>query len=87
VQAAEHFLRRELGITGLDDLVAERRETGAEGMVVVTFVTVSTGRWRVRLRVGQAPSARLLTCQSTRPDRPPVYRLLDLARLEPGEGG
>jgi hypothetical protein len=87
VQAAEHFLRRELGITGLDDLVAERRETGAEGVVAVTLATVSAGRWRVRLRVSQAPAARLLTCQSTQPDRPPVYRLLDLARLVPGEGG
>jgi hypothetical protein len=87
IQAAEHFLRRELGITGLDDLVAQRRETGAEGVVAVTFGTVAAGRWVVRLRVGQAPTARLLTCQSTRPERPPVYRLLDLARLDPGEGG
>jgi hypothetical protein len=87
VQAAEHFLRRATGMTGLDELVAERRETGAEGVVAVTFATVSAGRWRVRLLVSRAAAARPLTCQSTRPDRPPIYRLLDLTRLAGVEGG
>ncbi len=94
VQAAEHFLRREHDLTGLDDLVAERREAGAGGVVAVRFAELAAsgagdsgagdsgaaGRWLVRLRVTAADPDRLLTCQATRPHRPPSYRLLELAR-------
>jgi hypothetical protein len=82
VQAAEHFLRRQEALTGLDGLVAERREAGAGGVVAVRFAAEAGGRWLVRLRVTAADTGRLLTCHATRPYRPPVYRLLDLARLE-----
>jgi Sucrase/ferredoxin-like len=82
VQAAEHFLRRERELTGLDDLVAEWREAGSGGVAAVRFDAGAAGRWLVRLQVTPGTTERLLTCHATRPYRPPVYRLLDLARLE-----
>jgi hypothetical protein len=74
--------------------VAERREAGAGGVVAVRFAELAAsgagdsgagdsgaaGRWLVRLRVTAADPDRLLTCQATRPHRPPSYRLLELAR-------
>ena len=80
VQAAEHFLRRERGLTGLDELVAESREADPGGVVAVRFATRAGDRWLVRLQVAPAAPDRLLTCQATRPHRPPAYRLLDLTR-------
>lgn len=85
VQAAEHFLRRERQLTGLDDLVAERREAESGGVVAVRFAAGADGRWLVRLQATPADTDRLLTCQATRPYRPPVYRLLDLVPLEEGD--
>ena len=83
VQAAEHFLRRERALTGLDDLVASSREADAGGVVAVRFAAGAHGRWRVRLRATAADTGHRLTCQATRQHRPPVYHLLDLTRLEP----
>jgi Sucrase/ferredoxin-like len=85
VQAAEHFLRAERGLTGLDDLAARSRERGSGGVVAVRFATRADGEWLVRLRVAAAATERLLTCHSTRPQRPPVYRLVDL--VPAGERG
>jgi hypothetical protein len=85
VQAADYFLRRELGLTGLDELSAEWRGTGPDGEVGVRFAGPG-GRWMVRLRIGAAADARPLTCQVPRPRRPPLYQLLDLALLEEVEG-
>ncbi|HZD01410.1 MAG TPA: sucrase ferredoxin [Actinomycetes bacterium] len=85
VQAAEYFLRREEGLTGIDGVVAEWREGGPGGVVAVRFATEGGGRWLVRLRVASADPDRPLTCQATRSHRPPAYRLLGLARL--GGGG
>jgi hypothetical protein len=81
VQAAEHFLRRERDLTGLDDLVAEWRGAGSDGAVAVRFAAETGGRWLVRLRVSAADPERPLTCQATRLHRPSVYRLLDLAQV------
>jgi hypothetical protein len=81
VQAAEHFLRRDQDLTDLDAVVAEWRKAAADGVVAVRFAARTGDRWLVRLEVVRADPERLLTCQSTRPQRPPVYRLLDLARL------
>jgi Sucrase/ferredoxin-like len=81
VQAAEHFLRRDEALTGLDDLVAEWRGSDSGGVVAVRFAGPG-GRWLVRLRATVAEADRLLTCHAQRPHRPPAYQLLDLARLE-----
>jgi hypothetical protein len=86
VQAAEHFLRRREGLTGIDGVVAERRENGSDGVVAVRFAAETGDRWLVRLLVSAADPERPLTCQATRPHRPPAYHLLDLTRLEPGQG-
>jgi hypothetical protein len=83
VQAAEHFLRREQGLTELDELVAESREAAPDGVVAVGFATRTGDRWLVRLRVTATEPDRLLTCNATRPHRPPGYHLLDLARRQP----
>ena len=81
VQAAEHFLRRERDLTGLDAVAAESRQTGPDGVAAVRFATRTGDRWLVRLRVAHPDPEHLLTCQSTRAHRPPAYRLLDLTRL------
>ena len=83
VQAAEHFLRRERNLTGLDAVVAESRTAAPDGVVAVGFATRAGDRWLVRLRVIPAEPDRLLTCNATRPHRPPSYQLLDLARRRP----
>jgi hypothetical protein len=80
VQAAEHFLRREARLTELDAVVAEWARA-AGGVVAARFAARGGDRWLVRLEVARADPERLLTCQSTRPLRPPAYRLLELARL------
>jgi hypothetical protein len=69
-------------VVALDDLVAEWREAGSGGVAAVRFDAGAAGRWLVRLQVTPGTTERLLTCHATRPYRPPVYRLLDLARLE-----
>jgi hypothetical protein len=81
VQAAEHFLRRELDLVEIDGLVAESRKDGADGVVAVRFATVAGDRWLVRLRVTPGDPERLLTCQAVEAHRPPAYHLLDLTRL------
>jgi len=80
VQAAEHFLRRERDLTGVDDLVAERRQNGPGGVVAVRFATKAGDRWLVRLLLTADPE-RLLTCHAMRPFQPPAYRLLELEAL------
>jgi (2Fe-2S) ferredoxin len=80
VQAAEHFLRRERQLTELDAVEAEWAGA-ADGVVTARFAVRGADRWLVRLEVAWADPARLLTCKSTRPLRPPAYRLLELARL------
>jgi hypothetical protein len=81
VQAAEHFLRRDQGLLGLDSLVAETRQSGPDGVVTVRFATQDARRWQVRLQVSPAGTDRLLTCRSARPFRPPAYHLLDLSEV------
>jgi hypothetical protein len=79
VQAAEHFLRRDQGLTDLDGVVASSRRDDGD-VVAVDFAAATGGRWLVRLRVTTGDPERLLTCQSTVPHRPPVYHLVDLTR-------
>jgi hypothetical protein len=81
VQAAEHFLRRELDLTGLDAVLAEHRERDPGEEVAVRFAVRDGARWLVRLRVTAAEPERPLTCQATRTHRPPAYHLLDLTPL------
>jgi hypothetical protein len=79
VQAAEHFLRRDQGLTDLDGVVASSRRDDGD-VVAVDFAAATGARWLVRLRVTTGDPERLLTCQSTVPHGPPVYHLVDLTR-------
>jgi hypothetical protein len=81
VQAAEHFLRRDLDMTDLDGVTAISRRDATDGVAAVRFATAAGERWLVRLRVTPGDPDRLLTCQAVEPHRPPVYRLLELTRL------
>ncbi|MBA2772853.1 MAG: sucrase ferredoxin [Nocardioidaceae bacterium] len=76
VQAAEWFLRTELGEDRLRALRLQRRERLGEDWQV-TF-DVSGQVWAVRLRVGARPPEQL-TCTALRLNPAPTYELLDIA--------
>lgn len=80
VQAAEFFIRRHEGLTGVDDLswIAHRPE--AERVVDVTFSRSDGGTYRVKVGVEPAPDARPLSCNATSEERPPTYALLEMNR-------
>lgn len=70
VQAAEHFLRRRLGLRGIDDLrLVWRIETG--GVLEAEFVDRSGASFTVRSAPGRASEPRPLTCHG-RPDSHPL---------------
>ncbi len=78
VQAAEWFLRSELGET-------RRRAVRLEARTVHTDVTAATfvvdqRRWGVRVLRREAP-AELLTCGALRPDPVPVHELVEIVAL------
>lgn len=77
VQAAEHFLRARLSLTGVDDLtVAEISRTGTN--TVATFRT-PLGSLEVRIRHELGVEERL-TCHGEAMDRPPRFELLEIGR-------
>jgi hypothetical protein len=79
VQAAERFLRLELGVVGVDDVVPlrRRRPAGHEpGLVDVDFGAPGDQRYTVRVRAGGDPVPRLLSCGAARPERPPAFELV-----------
>jgi len=82
VQAAEVALRRELGLTGLDDL----RLAGVTSDGDVTravFSTPSSG-YAVRVRTTRSPdSAARLTCTAARPEPPISHAVLEIAEAGP----
>ncbi len=73
VQAAEHALRVELGLEGIDDVELEHVVESPQG-VVAAFRT-SGGRHEVRVKV-DATARYVLTCRSTREAPVPGYRIL-----------
>lgn len=73
VQAAEHALRVERQLGGVDDVELEGvRRSGAE---VSATLRARTERFVVRVAVEQAEQ-RLLTCRSAAEERPPAYRVM-----------
>jgi hypothetical protein len=76
VQAAEHALRVERGLDGVDDVALESSEpSGYE--VSATFRVGRVGKERVVVRVVVGRSGpRLLTCRSSAEERPLAYRVL-----------
>jgi hypothetical protein len=76
VQAADWFLRRELGLAGLDDVlhVGER-----DGQVLLE---AGGARYAVQLREAEAPEPRLTSCAGGgTTDRPPVHVLVGIRVL------
>jgi hypothetical protein len=74
-QAAEGFIRRDRGLTGVGD-VTIRSVTRSDDEATVRM---STPDGDLRVRVGVEPGAeRILTCRSAHALAPPVYRLLDV---------
>lgn len=79
VQAAEWHARRELG----DDVVTSTRLLGrsARGDEVGVDLALAGGQWRVVLREGRTPPARL-TCAAARESPAPRFDLVSLAPLD-----
>ena len=80
-QAAEHFLRVERSIRGLDDVrfVGGREVDG--GVVLATF---EAGGEAVEVRVRRTtPDPRRLTCHSLGPARPRAYELVEMRPARP----
>ncbi len=78
VQAAEYFVRREHGILGVDDLVANGHRRTSPQVVEVGFNGRHGARFEVRVGVGPARTARPLTCGAVSQETPPTYALLGL---------
>ncbi len=76
VQAAEYLLRRDAGLTGIDDVtpLSSRRSVDG-GIVSVRFATVRGGQVDVEVGIDRT-EPRLLTCTAPSEGRPPSYRLL-----------
>jgi len=78
VQAAEYFVRREHGILGVDDLVANGHLHSSPQVVEVGFNGRHGRRFEVRVGIAAAGEARPLTCGAVSQETPPTYSLLDL---------
>lgn len=79
VQAAEVWLRRELGLLGIEQVVLlEHRREGQETRAV--FGVAGDRHW-VRVRTTTA-EARMLTCGATTPNAPLVHDVLEAGRSQ-----
>lgn len=81
VQAAEVFLRRELGQTAEGAVWAESATRDGDTTHAVLGVVDGT-RWRVTVHTTRAP-ARQLTCGALRENQPPTHALGSVERLAP----
>jgi len=73
IQAAEHFLRSELGLTGIDELVPRRRIALGDGGAEVLFETRSGEGHVVVVRRVTAGEPAFLTCQANTTASPVRY--------------
>jgi hypothetical protein len=78
VQAAEFFVRRQEGLSGVEDLRTTTHRRLAGGTVEVGFDGPQGRRFDVWVRVEPAAQARLLSCGGAAEERPPTYVLVDL---------
>ncbi|MBA3233156.1 MAG: sucrase ferredoxin [Propionibacteriales bacterium] len=80
VQAAETYLRKELGETGLATVrLRDRRRKGDDWSV---DFDVAGRKWRVELRMGIAEPSHL-TCTAQRLDAAPTYQLDGITQIGP----
>lgn len=77
-QAAEHFLREQEGLVGVDDLLVRSHRPQGDGVVEVRFAAPGEKSYAVRVRVLPATHARQLACRSSAEARPPTYALVDV---------
>jgi hypothetical protein len=82
VQAAEHALRVERGLDGIDDLAFEDFERSGEGGSATFRLGSGSERVVVGIRVEPA-DPRLLTCRSSKQERPPTYRITGIESARP----
>lgn len=79
VQAAEIHLRRELGVTRIDDVTFAGRSV--DGDDTTARFTVAGGTWEVVVRTTRDPAtAARLTCKAQRDNPVPAHDLLSVAR-------
>lgn len=81
-QAGESFIREATGLTGVDDLVFERREALDTDTFRVVFTERSGRRHEADVRAGREAAGQALTCQATAPAQPRRYDLQDLRSSE-----
>ncbi len=77
-QAAEHFLRRQEALVGVDDLAVSAYRRLADGVVAVRFEGPGGRSYEVRVQVQPASGPRLLSCGAGTEGRPPTYALVDV---------
>jgi hypothetical protein len=83
VQAAEHFLRQELRLFGIDDVMPTHRRRLEPGLVQVGFLLEDLRQFEVVVQVLPG-EARPLTCTAPSPQQPPSYRLNAVFPRPPG---
>lgn len=79
VQAAEWFLRRDRGLTEIDDLRLVDHAHAAAGQTHTRFTGPRDASYVVRVRAALSPEPRRLTCRSQREERPPAFELLEIS--------
>jgi hypothetical protein len=79
-QAAEFFVRRQEGLTGLEDLTWISHRHRGDRVVEVSFARAGGGTYDVRVGVEPATEARPLSCHAHTEERPPTYSLLEMNR-------
>ncbi len=82
VQAAEHFLRREHGYDGVDDLLAVSVEQLDDVTHQVGIRHRDGDRFEITLTVRPDPEGHILTCRSDGPACPPRYEVRQIERSQ-----
>lgn len=77
-QAAEHFVRRDHGLLGVDDLLVTRHQPLGGGTVDIGLAGPAGRTFAVTVAVRATTDARPLSCGSVGEERPPTYALVDL---------
>ena len=75
-QAAEHFVRAQEGLLGVDDLRVTSHRRQPDGVVDVRFEAPQGRSYNVRVQVMPATHPRQLACRSSTETQPPTYVLV-----------
>ncbi len=80
LQAAEHFLRESMGLTGLDDLTVVEYRRSSHDQAEVVFRVPEGIDYRVQVGVRELPESDYLTCRAEEPGRGIAYDRLSLTQ-------